>query len=133
MFTLSSELGLDVLKHIVILVEMLQRPYSVYEITTNGKSVLSDGPIMLPVPESIREEERLEEEKRQKTLAELKNKGVDLEQIPQEELDAGDGEAISALKRWYSYVDSLAARGRDESVNEMDDLKQVSLCDFVYL
>lgn len=114
-------------------VEMLQRPYSVYEITTNGKSVLSDGPIMLPVPESIREEERLEEEKRQKTLAELKNKGVDLEQIPQEELDAGDGEAISALKRWYSYVDSLAARGRDESVNEMDDLKQVSLCDFVYL
>jgi len=99
------------------------KTYSVYDITAKGRKVLIEGPIMLPVPASIREQERLDEEKRQKTLAELKDKGVDLEQIPQEELEAGDGEAIAALKRWYSYVDSMMERGRTDFVNELDDLK----------
>lgn len=99
------------------------RPYSVYDLTAKGKRVVQDGPIVLPVPVSVREHEKLEEEKKQKALAELKEKGVDLQQIPQEELEAGEGEAIAALKRWYNYVDSLAERGREDLVNQMDDLK----------
>mmetsp|Transcript_8488 Transcript_8488/g.18994 ORF Transcript_8488/g.18994 Transcript_8488/m.18994 type:complete len:1008 (-) Transcript_8488:186-3209(-) len=99
------------------------RPYTVYELAPKGKTVLADGPIVLPVPLSVREQEKLEEEKKQKILAELKGKGVDLQQIPQEELDAGDGESIAALKRWYSYVDSMAARGRTDTVDQLDDLK----------
>jgi len=99
------------------------RPYSVYELTQKGKSVLADGPIVLPVPNSVRQQEKLEEEKKQKILAELKGKGVDLEQIPQEELEAGDGESIAALRRWYSYVDSMAERGRTDKVDQLDDLK----------
>lgn len=94
-----------------------------YDLTAKGRSVLVDGPIVLPVPVSVREHEKLEEEKKQQTLAELKSKGVDLEQIPQEELEEGNGEAIAALKRWYSYVDSLEARGNKDRVNQMDDLK----------
>merc|ERR1719356_1723446 len=46
-----------------------------------------------------------------------------MELIPQEELEEGEGEAINAMKRWYSYVDSLANRGKMDKVNEMDDLK----------
>ena len=65
----------------------------------------------------------LEEEEKQNTLAELKDKGVDLQQIPQEELEPGEGEAIAALKRWYSYVDSMTARGRSDLVDQLDDLE----------
>ena len=75
------------------------------------------------MPLSVREQEKLEEEKRQETLKSLKDKGVDLEQIPQDELAAGDGVAIAALKRWYSYMDSLERRGDTNSVNQLDDLK----------
>ena len=95
----------------------------VYDLTDKGKSVLSEGLIMLPVPVGVREQEKLEEEKKQKALAELKDKGVDLQQIPQEELENGDGEAIAALKRWYSYVDSMTARGHTDKVNQLNDLK----------
>jgi hypothetical protein len=95
----------------------------VYDLTPKGRGVLSDGIIMLPVPASIREQEKLDEKKKQEALADLKDKGVDLEQIPQEELESGDGEAIAALKRWYSYVDSMESRGRTDVVNQLDDLK----------
>ena len=95
-----------------------------YELTPKGKTALSDGqPILLPVPASVREDEKREEERRQKTITELKDKGVDLEQIPQDELEAGDGEAIAALRRWYSYVDSWTERGRAEMVEQLVDLK----------
>ena len=100
-----------------------QRPYSVYNLTARGRRLVATGPIVLPVPISVRELERLEEEKKQNTLAELKDKGVDLQQIPQEELEPGEGEAIAALKRWYSYVDSMTARGRSDLVDQLDDLE----------
>mmetsp|Transcript_31787 Transcript_31787/g.76977 ORF Transcript_31787/g.76977 Transcript_31787/m.76977 type:complete len:373 (-) Transcript_31787:150-1268(-) len=100
-----------------------QRPYLVYDLTPKGKVVLSSGEIVLPVPPSVREQEKLEEEKMRKTLAELEGKGVDLQQIPQEELEAGDGEAISALKRWYSYIDYWEGRERSDVVDRLDDLK----------
>ena len=70
-----------------------QRPYLVYNLTARGRRLVATGPIVLPVPISVRELERLEEEKKQNTLAELKDKGVDLQQIPQEELEPGEGEA----------------------------------------
>ena len=100
-----------------------QRPYSVYNLTARGRRLVATGPIVLPVPISVRELERLEEEKKHNTLAELKDKGVDLQQIPQEELEAGKGEAIAAIKRWYSYVDSMTARGRSDLVDQLDDLE----------
>lgn len=96
----------------------------VYNLTSKGVEALADGPIVIPVPLSIREQEKLEEEKKQKTLAELRDKfGVDLLHIPHAELESGDGEAIAAYKRWYSYVDSLSARGRSDVVNRLDDMK----------
>ena len=46
-----------------------------------------------------------------------------MQQIPQDELEAGEGEAIAALKRWHGYVDSMAARGRSNVVDWLDDLR----------
>lgn len=44
-------------------------------------------------------------------------------QIPEEELESGEGEAIAALKHWFTFVDSLQKRGLDDKVNELDDLR----------
>jgi len=95
----------------------------VHDLTPKGKGVLSEGAIVLPVPTSIREQEKIEDAKKKQALADLKDKGVDLGQVPQEELESGEGEALTALKRWYSYVDSMEARGRADVVNQLDDLK----------
>ena len=100
-----------------------QRNYLVYDLTEKGVQVVADGPIVLPVPLSVREQEKLEETKKQQTLAELKDKGVDLQNIPQSELESGDGEAIAAYKRWYSYVDSWAGKGRSDMVDQLEDMK----------
>jgi hypothetical protein len=95
----------------------------VYDLTPKGCKVLTDGPIVIPVPPSVREQEKLEKEMKQKTLAELKNKGVDLQNIPRAELESGDGEAIAAYKRWFSYINSLEARGRSDILDQLDDMK----------
>lgn len=122
-FCVSYSLSDSFLMHYACTCTTNQRPYLVYDVTSKGMKALVDGPIMLPVPLSVREQEALEEERKQKVISELKDKGVDMEQIPPEELEAGEGEAITALKRWYSYVDSMTARGRTDIVNELDDLK----------
>ncbi|EJK53310.1 hypothetical protein THAOC_27276, partial [Thalassiosira oceanica] len=98
-------------------------PYTVFSVTAKGRSAAVSGEIVLPVPQSVREQERLDEEKRLATLRDLESKGVSMDAIPQEEIDEGDGEAIRALKRWHSYVDSLSDRGLQDKVNAMDDLR----------
>ena len=94
-----------------------------YDLTPKGIIAAKEGTIILPVPVSIREYEQHEEEKKRKTLEELQSKGLDLERIPQEELEAGEGEAIAALKHWFTYLDSLQKRGLRDRLNQMDDLK----------
>ena len=78
---------------------------------------------MLPVPQYIREIELAEAEKRKKALEELEKKGVDLQHIPKEEIEAGEGDAIAAFNHWFSYMERLEQSGRTEFVNQMDDLK----------
>ena len=46
-----------------------------------------------------------------------------MQQIPWDELEAGKGEEIVSLKRWYSFVDLMAVRRWTESVNQLDDFK----------
>ncbi|KAL7497312.1 hypothetical protein ACHAWT_005759 [Skeletonema menzelii] len=99
------------------------KPYVVYSLTLKGQAAMTKGEIILPVPTSVRELEKAEAEKRRQALADLKSKGVDLEQIPDEELHCGEGECITALKIWYNYIDSLGNRGKSDLVNELDDLK----------
>ena len=100
-----------------------KKPYVVSALTLKGQAAMTKGEIILPVPASIRELEFKEAEKKRQSLADLESKGVDLEQIPDEELDSGEGECITALKIWYNYIDSLASRGKTDLVNGLDDLK----------
>jgi len=99
------------------------KPYVVYSLTLKGQAAMTKGEVILPVPTSVRELEKAEAEKRRQALADLESKGVDLEQIPDEELHSGEGECITALKIWYNYVDSLENRGKSDLVNGLDDLK----------
>eukprot|EP00957_Ditylum_brightwellii_P204726 15340573-Ditylum_brightwellii.AAC.1 len=78
---------------------------------------------MISVPPSIREAERLEEEKHRELLSSLSNAGVDLAQIPKEELKNGDDEVLTALKRWHSYLERLQKTGNHKHVDEMDNLR----------
>lgn len=100
-----------------------KKPYVVYSLLIKGQAAMTKGEIILPVPTSVRELEKVETEKKRLALAELEEKGVDLNQIPQEELHSGEGECITALKIWYNYVDSLESRGKSDLVNRLDDLK----------
>lgn len=77
---------------------------------------------MLITPASLRELERIEEEKLQATISNLEKAGVDLQQIPKHELENGDGDVLKALRTWYNYIDNLRKNGRLDKVDQMDEL-----------
>lgn len=99
------------------------RTWTVYDITARGRDALqnTNTPILLPVPESVREQEKLEEERRQRVLQELSNRGLKKEKIPEEELKAGDGDVVRAYSKWYSYIETI----RRSSEQRASDLERV--------
>ena len=77
---------------------------------------------MLITPASLREMERIEEEKLKETISNLEKAGVDLQQIPKHELENGDGDVLKALRTWYNYIDNLRKNERFDKVDQMDEL-----------
>ena len=103
-----------------------QRSWTTYSISPAGARALAQSlPVVLPVPESVREVERLAEEKRQKVLAELEQNGIQRDKLPQEEVEKGDGEVIRAYRKWHTYLDNLQKAGRDERVAQLESLLAV--------
>lgn len=104
---------------------MGQRTWSTYEITNSGMHALSSEnvPIVLPVPPSLRDIEKEEEEKRQKILSQLVQSGIKLEDIPKEEAEAGEGDAIRAFQKWNGYLESLRQTGRRARLAQLETLK----------
>ena len=94
--------------------------------TAKGKTALSDksSVIKLPVPESVREAERLEKARREKVMAQLQERGVQLDKLPEQEVEAGDGEVIRAFSKWTSYVDTLRKNGKEERAMQLEKLLQ---------
>ena len=78
---------------------------------------------MLPVPASVRKMEEIEEEKRRakeaETRRELKDRGVDLNLIPEDELSRGGGETLQAFQTWIRTLD----RSDEERTKELLKLK----------
>mmetsp|Transcript_14914 Transcript_14914/g.31375 ORF Transcript_14914/g.31375 Transcript_14914/m.31375 type:complete len:1014 (+) Transcript_14914:55-3096(+) len=99
------------------------KAYSVYYLTSKGMKAAGSGPIVLPVPPSIRIQEQMEEEKRKKTISALEVAGVDLNLISSEELETGEGETFKAYEKWFSYIGSMHKNGNTEKVKRLDDLK----------
>lgn len=91
--------------------------------TPKGRSVLEVGPIVLPVPASVRELEEKQKKALSDSLEILQKAGVDIDQIPKKELEEGDGEVLKALQTWHSYLDSLQRRQQHKRVDELDDLR----------
>ena len=103
----------------------LQKTWTTYKLTQNGRKALADESvsIMLPVTQTIRDMEAKEEVERQKVLASLADAGVDVKNIPKEEVEAGDGEIIRAFSRWTTYLESLRTNGRSQRVKALEELR----------
>jgi RecQ family ATP-dependent DNA helicase len=100
-----------------------QRSWTVYTVTHQGHTALRDGSaITLPVPESVRELEVKEEEKRQRVLAKLEENGIQIDKLPQEEVEKGDGEVIRAYSKWHSYMESAQRAGKLERIPQLEAL-----------
>lgn len=79
-------------------------------------------PILLPVPDSVRRIELQEVEQRQRMLEQLAEKGVDLSKIPEQEIAAGDGEALRAYGKWSSHISVVKRDNRHERVKQLEQL-----------
>jgi RecQ family ATP-dependent DNA helicase len=101
------------------------KAFTYYSITSKGTLALHDtsAPITLPVPQSLRDLEAEEEEKRQKKFDLLEKAGVDLKQIPKEELALGDGDVIRAFSKWHSYLDALYKGNKEDRIQQLEDLR----------
>jgi hypothetical protein len=88
-----------------------------------GWSALDSGTIVLPVPASVREWEEKQKTALQESLKNLQDAGVNIGQIPKQELEDGEGEVLTALKTWHNYLDSCHRQQRSERVDELEDLR----------
>ena len=85
-----------------------QRTWTVYSLSPDkGLPALRDTskPIVLPVPEHLRQLERQEAARRQRVLAQLTDRGLPPEKIPPAEVAVGDGDVIRAYSKWYAHVE----------------------------
>lgn len=94
------------------------RTWSVHSLTSKGLHALLDesSPIILPIPSGIREVERLKEERFQKQLVQLEQKGIPRSKIPREEIEKSDGPVFQAYSKWHSYLDMLT-RGERPTIH----------------
>jgi ATP-dependent DNA helicase RecQ/Werner syndrome ATP-dependent helicase len=100
------------------------RSWTTYKITPVGLNALMkpNTAILLPVPQSIREIEQEDEEKRQKILTQLQENGVKLDKVPLEEIETGDGEVIRAYKKWNMYLETLRKSGKHQWIPHLNQL-----------
>ena len=100
------------------------RSWTVYTATNRGISALNDPeqPIMLIVPEAIREAERVAEAKRQRVLEQLEANGINCDVLPEEEIAKGDGEVIRSFTKWHNYIDSARKNGKEDRVEALQEL-----------
>ena len=100
------------------------RAFATFLITPKGREALHDEsqPIVLAIPQSLRDLEAEEEEARQKVLAQLEKAGVKLSQIPKEEIESGEGATIQAYSKWHSYIESLRRNDREDRIQQLEDL-----------
>lgn len=59
----------------------------------------------------------------EKSLQEMRKKGVDVDKIPKQELEEGDGVVLKAFKIWCNYLDTLERLGRNGRLQELEDLR----------
>jgi ATP-dependent DNA helicase RecQ/Werner syndrome ATP-dependent helicase len=100
------------------------RSWTTYKITLVGLNALMkpDTSIVLPVPQSIREIEQKDKEKRLKIIKQLEKDGVKLDKIPSDEIETGDGEVIRAYKKWNMHLETLRKSGKHQMIPHLNQL-----------
>ena len=100
-----------------------KRSWTVYNVSDIGRrSLHRTDPIMLPVPDSLRDLERQEKARKEMVLKKLEEKGVSLETLPAEELEMGDGEVIRAYTKWNNYVSLQEKLGKYDRCAQLEEL-----------
>jgi hypothetical protein len=101
-----------------------KRSWTVFSISVTGRRYLmnKNDPIMLPVPDSLREVERQEKARKDMVLKKLEERGVSLDTLPAEELEMGDGEVIRAYSKWNNYVALQEKLGREDRCAQLEEL-----------
>ena len=101
-----------------------KRSWTVFSTSVTGRQYLTNknDPIMLPVPESLREAERQEETRKCMVLKKLEERGVSLDTLPSEELENGDGEVIRAYTKWNNYVALQEKLGKEDRCAQLEEL-----------
>jgi ATP-dependent DNA helicase RecQ/Werner syndrome ATP-dependent helicase len=103
-----------------------QRSWTVYSVSLQGQQALSKSKaIVLPVPASVREIERKEQERRERVLVQLEENGIERDKLPQEEVENGDGEVIRAYSKWHRYLEGLERSGKLERIPQVEALLAV--------
>jgi len=109
------------------------KAWSSYELTSKGRGAIfaenDTTPIILPVLESIREYEKEQKRKMTESLLALQNAGIDTAQIPQEEIEEGDGIIIRSFRTWHNYIELLRKNQNDtnDNLNRIDQLEDLRL------
>jgi hypothetical protein len=96
----------------------------VYSVSNTGRNVTNNEAlsVMLPVPDALREAERRETARRERVVQNLVAMGVQLDNLPSEEIEHGDGATIQAYSKWNSYVATQARLGNDNRCAELEEL-----------
>jgi RecQ family ATP-dependent DNA helicase len=99
--------------------------YTAYRLTVKGRKLLTSdtaAPILLPVPGAIR---RIEEQQAAAAAGrreELVRAGVNLDSIPQAELDAGEGPIVRAELNWIRKIAGYRQRQQHEMAAKLEAL-----------
>ena len=99
--------------------------WEVFELTNQGQRAIRDAPqrrIMLQPPESILQMERQERQRVQNKLQELRERGIDLSNVPALELESASGPTLTKLTQWNSLMSSLRARGEIAKAEAHEEL-----------
>ena len=98
-----------------------QTSWTAYELTRYGRQALynTSTPIHLAVPDTVRQVEQKEEERRQKVLAKLEERGISRDKVPLEEAKTGDGEVLRAYEKWFSYSENCSNPDRKAQLQKL--------------
>jgi ATP-dependent DNA helicase RecQ/Werner syndrome ATP-dependent helicase len=98
--------------------------FDVYVRSAKGKEThASKAPVLLAVPQGIRQQEEEERKNNEKRKQELVEYGVDLKKIPVKELEHGQGETINAQLEWGRRLTSYRQRDQEEKAQKLEELK----------
>lgn len=100
-----------------------KRTWDVYVRTEKGRAAHEQSlEVPLVVPQSVRRAEEAERKRAEKARHELERTGVELQKVPVEEVDRGEGPTLSAHLRWAKRLSDYRKQGQAERADKLEEL-----------